>query len=317
MSFEDNVPEYDCYNYQLYFLSNNTKGRFAEISYQYGPTCTWKIVCQTTNFQGWNGGKIQVKNSFGTVLQEVTMTNSTPTSQQISLPEGNVTFSWVAPSSAVSNLTINIKDSSNSSVYTYSGNSNQLPTTLYTGDNDCGGCLPPTGLSGEYQWSGDGFGTLLSWSYDGEPQSFKVYRSVDGVDYEEIATVDKTLREYFDNVDAGAYYYQVTAFRSYCESTPAWVDENHDFVYIEVTSVSEDVEDGFKVYPNPANTLMSVEANGLEQVTICNVMGQVVLRQRCDDNGMVVNTSDLTPGVYTISIKTSQGSVTKRFSVVH
>ena len=317
MSFEDNVTNYDCYTYCVYFMSNGAKGRFAEIKYQYGPTCTWKVVGQTTNFQGWNGGKIQLKNSFGTVMQEVTMTNATPISQQIAMPEGNVTISWVAPNATVNNLTINIKNSSNTSVYTFTGNSNQVPATLYSGNNDCAGCLPPTGLVGEYRWTNEGFGTQLEWSYDDEPQSFKVYRSEDGVNYEVVATVDKTLREYFDLVDAGDYYYQVTAFRSYCESTPAWTNDETDFIHVEVTSVSEDGEAGLSVYPNPANTLMSVEAEGLEQVTICNVMGQVVKSQRCNENGVIVNTSDLASGIYTISVKTSQGTMTKRFSVIH
>lgn len=317
MTFEDNVPDYDCYTYRIYFMSNGAKGRAAEFRYQYGPTCTWKVVGQTTNFQGWNGGKIQVKNRFGSVIQEVTMTSSTPISQQIAMPEGDVTFNWVAPNSAVTNLTINIKDSSNNSVYTFTGNSNQIPATLYTGNNDCAGCQPPTNLAGEYQWTSEGFGTLLSWDYEGEPQSFKVYRSEDGVDYQMVATVDKTLREYLDIVDSGDYYYQVTAFRSYCESTPAWVDDETDYIHVEVTSVSENGEAGLSVYPNPANALMSVEAEGLQQVTICNVMGQVVKMQRCNEDGVVINTADLASGVYTISVKTNQDTMTKRFSVIH
>lgn len=317
MRFEDVVPEYDCYTYRLYYKSNNVKGRSAEFSYQYGPTCTWKVVGQTTNFQGWNGGKIQVKNGFGTIISEITMTSSTPISQQLRMPEGNVTFSWVAPSTAVTSLTINIKNSSNQSVYSYSGNSNQIPATLYTGDNDCGGCQPPTNFTGEYRWTNEGFGTQLSWDYEGEPQSFKVYRSENGTDYEMVATVESTRREYFDAVGAGSYYYKLTAYRSYCESTPAWVDENHDYLYVEVTSVSENGDEGFCVYPNPANALMSVEAEGLQEVMICNAMGQVVMMQRCNEDGVVVNTSNLASGVYTISIRTSQGVATKRFAVMH
>lgn len=317
MQFEDIVPEYDCYTYRLYFVTNGAQGRPAEFKYQFGPTCSWKIVGQTTNFQGWNGGKIQLKNAFGTVIEEVTMTSSTPISQQIRVPEGTVTFTWVAPSSPVSNLTINIKNSSNGSVYTYTGNSNQVPATLYTGDNDCDGCQPPTNLSGEYQWTNEGFGTLLRWDYEVDPQSFKVYRSEDGVAYELVATVDKTLREYFDLVDAGDYYYQVTAYRSYCESTPAWTGYETDYVHVEVTSVSENDEAGLSLYPNPANTLMSVEAEGLEQVTICNVMGQVVMRQHCTEDGVVINTSDLASGLYTITVKAAQGTMTKRFAVMH
>ena len=317
MQFEDIVPEYDCYTYRLYFVTNGAQGRPTEFKYQFGPTCSWKVVGQTTNFQGWNGGKIQLKNAFGTVIEEVTMTSSTPISQQIRVPEGTVTFTWVAPSSPVSNLTINIKNSSNGSVYTYTGNSNQVPATLYTGDNDCDGCQPPTNLSGEYQWTNEGFGTLLRWDYEVDPQSFKVYRSEDGVAYELVATVDKTLREYFDLVDAGDYYYQVTAYRSYCESTPAWTGYETDYVHVEVTSVSENDEAGLSLYPNPANTLMSVEAEGLEQVTICNVMGQVVMRQHCTEDGVVINTSDLASGLYTITVKAAQGTMTKRFAVMH
>ena len=317
MSFEDEVPNYDCYTYTVYFMSNGVKGRHADYKCQYGPTCTWKVIGQTTNFQGWNGGKIQVKNSYGTVINEITMTNATPISQQISMPEGNVTFSWVAPATVVNSLTINIKNSSNTSVYTYTGNSNQIPVTLYTGDNDCAGCLPPTGLVGEYRWTPEGFGTQLEWNYDGEPQSFKVYRSDDGVDFQLVATVDKTMHEYFDLVDAGDYYYQVTAFRSYCESTPAWADDLTDYVHVEVTSVSENGEAGLSVYPNPANSLMSVEADGLQKVTICNVMGQVVKTLHSEEDGVVVNTTDLVSGIYTISVKTSQGVMTKRFTVIH
>ena len=317
MVFEDNVPEYDCYTYTLYYLSNGIKGRFSERKFQYGPTCTWKVIGQTTNFQGWNGGKIQLKNALGTVIEEISMASSTPISQQVSIPEGEVTFSWVAPSTAVTSLTINIKNSNNQSIYSYTGNSNQVPATLYTGNNDCDGCQPPTDLRGEYQWTGEGFGTLLSWEYDVDPQSFKVYRSEDGVNYSEIATVDKTLREYFDLAEEGSYYYKVTAFRSYCESTPAWTSNDEDYVHIEVTSVSEDVEEGFKVYPNPANTLMSVEAEGLQQVTICNAMGQIVMMQRCSSDGVVVSTADLASGIYTISIKAANGTVTKRFAVMH
>ena len=132
-----------------------------------------------------------------------------------------------------------------------------------------------------------------------------------------VATVDKTMHEYFDLVDAGDYYYQVTAFRSYCESTPAWADDLTDYVHVEVTSVSENGEAGLSVYPNPANSLMSVEADGLQKVTICNVMGQVVKTLYSEEDGVVVNTTDLVSGIYTISVKTSQGVMTKRFTVIH
>ena len=316
MTYQDQVANFDRYDYTVFYESNNIRGPYAETYYVYGPTCTWKVIGQTTNFQGWNGGKIQLINSYGSVCGEVTMTNSTPTNTAVRVPVGDVTFQWVAPASTVSSITINIKNSNNTSVYTYTGNSNNIPTTLFTGTNDCDGCQPPTDFNGEYQWSGDAFGTLLTWSYDVDPQSFKVYRSEDGQNYSLIATVDKTLREYFDEAGAGEYYYKVTAFRTYCESTPAWANESQDYVHVAVTSVNEDNSENCKVYPNPANSMVCVEAEGMEQVTIYNVMGQMIYQQHCSEDGVVISTSDFVSGIYTISVKTTQGNVTKRFSVI-
>ena len=245
------------------------------------------------------------------------MTSSTPISQFVRVPEGNVSFKWVAPLTAISSVTINIKNSSNTSVYSFNGNTSNIPATMYSGNNDCDGCQPPTNLYGEYQWTSEGFGTKLSWNYDADPQSFKVYRSNDGVNYEVIATVNKEDREYFDVTGAGAYYYKVTAFRSYCESTPAWVNNDQDYVYVDVTSLNENENDCVNVYPNPANSILCIEAEGLELVTIYNVTGQMVYQQRCSEDGVVISTTSLAAGVYNLNIKTSQTTTTKRFSVMH
>ena len=316
MQYEDNVNNFDCYDYRLYFVSNGAKGRFADLKYQYGPTCTWKIICQTTNFQGWNKGKLQVLNSFGNVIEEISMTNSTPMSKSVRMPEGDISLKWVAPENVVNSLTINVKNSANATVYTYSGSSNNLSGVVYSDNNDCGGCLAPTGLTCEYQWSDDNFGAMLTWNYDNDPQSFKVYRSTDGVDYIEVATVDKTLREYFDQVETGSYYYKVTAFRSYCESTPAWAVSGDDFVFINVTSVDDNqcVE---KLFPNPVSQWLTVEAEGLSQVVVYNMTGQEVYSKSCNEDVLLINASDFAPGIYAISIKTATATVTRRFTVVH
>ena len=315
MTFEDQVDDFDCYQYRLYFVTNGTKGRFSELSYQYGPTCSWRIICQTTNFQGWNNGKLQILNAFGSVVDEVTMTSASPMSKTVKVPEGEVSFKWIAPETVVNSLTINIKNSDNTTVYTYSGSSSNLSGVVYTDNNDCNGCQAPTGLNAEYLWTGDGFGTMLTWNYENDPQSFKVYRSDDGVGYVEIATVDKAMREYFDEVDAGNYYYKVTAFRSYCESTPAWADDGNDFVNVSITSVGESDADG-KVFPNPVSQWLTVEAEGLSQVDVFNMTGQLVFSQSCNDDVLVIDASGFAAGVYAIRIKGATVA-TRRFSVVH
>lgn len=316
MQFEDQVSNYDCYTYTLYFVSNGNKGRFSNLKYQYGPTCTWKIVGQTTNFQGWNGGKIQLVNSFGNVVEELTMTSSTPISYQMRVPEGNVTFKWVAPSSTVQSITINIKNSSNESVYSYSGSSANIPSVLTTEENDCSGCLPPDNLAAEYVYEGDTFGTLLTWEYADEPKNFKIYRSTDNVTYTEVGEADKAAHEYFDEVEAGTYYYKVTAYRNHCESTPAWANDGNDYVTATVTSVCEN-EAEMNIFPNPANGNLTIQAEGMTEVVISNMMGQIIGTIACSENQVIINTTQYEAGIYNATISTANGTASRRFTVMH
>ena len=316
MSFTDEVPDYDCYTYSIYFMTNGIKGRIAQFKHQYGPTCTWKVSGMTSNFQGWNGGKIQVLNNFNTVIDEMTLTSSTPGSWAIPMPEGDVTFRWEAPATPVSNLTIMIKNSANQTVYSYTGNSTGMNSLLLSDHNDCDGCLPPSNLMGVYSYEGGAYGALLTWDYEENPQSFKVYRSVDGIDYSLIATVDKEERQYLDET-IGNFYYKVTAYRSYCESMPAWTPgEESDFVVVEVTSVCEE-DNNVEVYPNPANETLSIVGDNLREVILYNVVGQPVYRTRETDGTLLIHTSQFAPGIYTVQVSTSEGVSSKRITIIH
>ena len=84
---------------------------------------------------------------------------------------------------------------------------------------------------------------------------------------------------------------------------------------VQVTSVGEKTYD-CGIFPNPANEILCVEAEGLQQVAIYNMMGQLVYSQSCDEDGVVINTSRFAPGLYTISIK-GITTLTRQFSVVH
>ena len=309
MSYTDVVPQFDSYKYELYFITSGIKGRRSQITYQYGPTCTWKIITQTTNFQGWNGGKLELLNENGHVFAEVTMTNSMPASQPVNIPLGQFKLKWVAPLYVIQNMSINLKNSSNQSVYSFSGSSNDLTAgVLFTSENDCDGCLPPTNLTGTYQWSDAGFGALLSWTYGEDPQSFKVYRSVDGVAYEEIATVDKAERQYFDIQSAGNYYYKVTAYRSYCESLPAWTaGEVADYVQVQITAVGEGTAD-VMLYPNPVKDLLTITGDSINEVVVRSVLGQTMYEFHGCTDVLEVPTRSLSPGVYVVNVRTDSGN---------
>ncbi len=316
MSLDDEVSDYGCYEYTIYGVNNGFKGEMVKKTALVGPNCTWKFVCQTSNFQGWNGGKVQVLDHNGVVFKEVTMTSSSPLSEKFQMPEGAFSLKWSAPATAVSSMTVTLKNSANQTAYTFTGSSSQLSGTIYSGDNDCANCTPPTNLTGEYQYESGIFGTLLTWSCDYDPSNYKIYRSEDGVEYTEIAKIENTEHEYFDEVGQGNYYYKVTAYSSACESTPAMTAEDSDYVYVTVTDVNETGVNA-EIYPNPVNDLLSIRAHGISEVVVYNVMGQCVYRYRGTTDELKVNTDNLESGIYTVNVTTSMGQVSRRVVIAH
>ncbi|MCR4847235.1 MAG: thiol protease/hemagglutinin PrtT [Bacteroidales bacterium] len=315
-TLEDTVDEDGCYEYSICGFNNDIAGEIYKKVVLVGPNCTWKLIGQTDNFQGWNGGKLQLVDHRGVVFKEVGMTTSSPISEKFQMPEGEVQMNWVAPSTTVPSLTINLKNSANQSVYSYSGSSSQLNGTLFNSDNDCPSCTPPTNLEGEYQYENGTFGTLLTWNCDYDPSKYKIYRSDDGVEYTEIASIENTQREYFDEVAVGAYYYKVTAFSTACESTPAFTSDGTDYVFVTVTAVDEFNADA-AIYPNPASESLSIKAADIQQVVLYNVVGQQVYRFQGSTDSLKVNTSSLEAGIYTVSVTTATGKTSRRIVVMH
>lgn len=317
MNFIDEVDEYGSYNYQIYAVNDGIKGRFSNASCIYGPTCTWKIIGTTNNFQGWNGGIVQILDANGTVFNEVTMTGSTPISVTFSMPEGAFSLKWIDPLATVSNMSIVLKNSSNNTEYSFSGSSSSLNNIIYNGENDCEGCKAPENITAEYHYVDGVFGSLVSWEEGGEPQSFKVYRSNDGMDYEVVATVDNTEHEYFDVVEAGTYYYKVTAYNSYCESNFAMnPDLTSDYVMVDVTSVEEVDGVMVAVYPNPAKGFLNVVAEGMNRITVYNALGQMVLDSDVDTEHYLLDMSGFNNGLYTVKVMLHGKEIVKRVAVV-
>ena len=278
----DEVGEYGAYQYSIVGYNYDMEGEEFSKIVVVGPCCTWKFVCQTTNFQGWNGGKLMAVGANGTVFKEIKMTSSTPISEKVKFPAGDFTLQWVAPSEAVPSMTITLKNSANETAYTYSGSSTQLNGTIYSGYNDCPNCTAPTDFAGSFTYQGTAAGVLLGWNCDYAPSKFKVYRSEDGNEYAEIATVNGDVHEYFDAVEDGTFFYKVTAYSSACESTPAiTIDGDADFVEVmvpNVVAVGENIH-GAHIYPNPTKGNLTIEGETLTSVTVYNLVGQKVYDQ--------------------------------------
>lgn len=313
LTFVDEVAEYGAYEYAIIGKNNGFEGEeFSQVAI-FGPSCTWKFVCQTTNFQGWNDGKLQAVSANGTVLKELTMTSSSsPLSEKVRFPEGDFSLNWVAPATAVSSITITLKNSANQTVYTFTGASTQLNGTIFSGNNDCPNCTAPTDFTGEY----NNGGVLLRWNCAYVPSKFKVYRSEDGIDYSEIANIDGEQNEYFDNVASGTYYYKVTAYSSSCESDPALTNDDEDNVMVTVPySVTENSVNA-KLYPNPTTGNLRIEGQDLNTVAVFNLVGQKVYEETVNSDECVINMKEFGSGIYMVRIQTMTGSTTQKVSVI-
>ena len=147
MSFVDeSVPYFDVFDYAVYAIINGQHGASARAEkVLVAPTCDWKIIMQSSAFQGWNGGYVSLFSATGKEIQRFTITSSVPSTFNFPVPVGNVCFGWTAPSNNVSNMSLIIKDSEGNTAYTYQGTSSGMEEgVFYAVNNGCGNALVTT-----------------------------------------------------------------------------------------------------------------------------------------------------------------------------
>ena len=415
MSFTDeSITFFDSYQYAVYAVVNGQRGAsaFSE-KVLVGPSCEWKIIMQTTFFQGWNGAYVSLYNAAGTEVCRQTVTSSIPVSYDIAVPVGNISFGWTAPVNPVNNISFVIKDAVGNTVYTYSGHSNGMEEGIFLRiNNNCGNEEPsdaPFGLvatmedgnavltwddgsyvpeygyniyrdghlygfstdthfvdediteghcytvtalgeggesdqsnetcasAGEcmaahdffFEYTGNTYKIKLLWEkpeiHEGLSGYYLYRKQGEDGTYERIKLIGANATSFTDNTAnvEGDYYYRLYAYYSAteCTSSPASVKYNPNLFYLHVyyspTDVEEQKAKGLSLYPNPADQTLRVEAEGMTRVTVCNMLGQVVSQQECDGNILIVNTSSLSEGLYTVTVQTVNATQTRRLSVSH
>ncbi len=154
---------------------------------------------------------------------------------------------------------------------------------------------------------------------NGDFDHYNIYRSTSNDNYQLIGETE--ANNYFDEVDRGTYYYQVTSVYSRgdetCESEPAtaYGETGKDYVVVEVTKIDENGVKGMMVYPNPAKDMLNITAENMRRITISNVLGQVVYDQNVNSDNEIINMSQYEAGIYMVRIATENGVAVKRISV--
>jgi hypothetical protein len=93
-----------------------------------------------------------------------------------------------------------------------------------------------------------------------------------------------------------------------------------DFKVTAITGLTAvaalDNDPGITIFPNPAKEVLTLNAKAeLEQLTITNPAGQVVLEQVLSGQETQLSLADLTAGVYVVTVKSATGIRTQRLVV--
>ena len=85
-----------------------------------------------------------------------------------------------------------------------------------------------------------------------------------------------------------------------------------NFVVNGTTDIAENENNAISIYPNPATSILNVNANGYNTVEIINMLGQVVYSTTMNDNAQI-NVRNLNDGVYFVRLNGANGTTTQKF----
>ena len=156
-------------------------------------------------------------------------------------------------------------------------------------------------------------GVQLSWLVaQDNATEFVVERRSNGKEYETIGTIH--VRDYI--------YSSTPLYYTFKDQKPIGssayyriksIDLGGKTVYSKTITVANDKKVGYvKIYPNPVglNDNLNIETDSdIQKIVITNSLGQVVMVSKL----LTINTTELSAGVYHISVKTNDETVIKRF----
>ena len=185
-----------------------------------------------------------------------------------------------------------------------------------------GPCYPPRDLDFDYT---NNYKVKLNWV---TPQpsdglsGYYLFRKEGNGEYHRIKLLNASAVTFTDNglSEEGDYYYRLYAYYGDldCTSSPAnrhYYDNVFELhVYYSPTGMDEN-ETQVKVYPNPTKGLVTLEAEGMMEVSVYNTFGQCVLKKEIAESQSVVDLQNVSEGLYLLRIKTENGVVSKRIVV--
>ena len=118
------------------------------------------------------------------------------------------------------------------------------------------------------------------------------------------------------SIDLSAYAGQTVRIAFKVESDPDKLYIFFDNITVTQGVGINDVENNISIYPNPASSVLNVNANSnIQSVEVMNLMGQTIQIEMVNGLNTQINTSSLSNGVYMLRVNTENGVVNQKFTV--
>ena len=144
---------------------------------------------------------------------------------------------------------------------------------------------------------------ILQWDAATLAEKYYIYRNG-----EQIAWATGTDFVDFSSVQGQTYTYTVTGKTAFVESNPS------NSVYVDwTTDINENTsETSVSLYPNPTESQVTIEGQGLRQVRVINVMGQEIEHLDLNGDQAVIDLSNAPKGCYFIEVTCESGCTTSK-----
>ena len=144
---------------------------------------------------------------------------------------------------------------------------------------------------------------VLQWDEATMAEKYYIYR-----DGQHIGWSESTDFVDFSAVQGQAYTYTVTGKTASVESNPT------NSVYVDwTTGIDENgSEKNVRLYPNPTESQVTIEGQGLRQVRVFNVTGQEIEHRDLSGSQAVIDLSNAPKGCYFIEVTSESGCMTSK-----
>lgn len=188
-----------------------------------------------------------------------------------------------------------------------------LGMAIYVEDGATVSCNPVQNLQG-IGWAACLVSTELTWDAPeagstGTLTGYNIYK--DGTKVNDALVAETAFVDY-DVIRYETYAYYVEAVysdgcTSACDPIEVKVDQG--------TGVMENSNVKVKVYPNPAEDVVNVTAEGLQDITVIDMMGRIVSQTSVSQSATTIDLSNVPSGIYFLRVTTETGVALQRLEV--